>query len=205
MRLPCLFQFRILKEAVKALISGPYTTKYPFEPHVPAERFRGKPKFHDDDCMGCTACAEVCPADAIDVEDSVESGTRELIYHADICIFCGQCEANCPTEKGIQLSQEYDLACFSRSDCDERVSKTLAICESCGEIIGTREQIIWLAKKLGPLAYSNPTLFLSYLQDTRLVGEMLKPAPRAEVSRADRFNILCPKCRREVVIKDGVS
>ena len=202
MRMPCLFQFRILKEAVKALISGPYTSKYPFEPHEPAERFRGKPKFHDDDCTGCTACAEVCPAEAIEVIDSVEEKTRELIYHADQCIFCGQCEANCITEKGIMLSHDYDLACFSRSDCDEKVTKNLVVCTSCGEIVGTREHIIWLAKKLGPLAYSNPTLFLSYLQNMNLVGE-IKPPSQAELSRADRFNILCPKCRREVVIKEG--
>ena len=203
MRLPCLFQFRILKEAVKALVSGPYTSKYPFEPHEPAERFRGKPKYNDDYCIGCTACAEVCPAKAIDVEDSVEDGTRTMVYHADICIFCGQCEANCPTEKGIQLSHDFDLACFERNACDESVTKTLVVCEGCGETIGTQEQIVWLAKKLGTLAYSNPTLFLSYLQNVKLVGEIEKPAPQDEVTRADRFNILCPKCRREVVIRDG--
>lgn len=37
MRYPKL---RELKEALKALIKGPYTSKFPFKPHVPFERFR---------------------------------------------------------------------------------------------------------------------------------------------------------------------
>lgn len=204
MRLPCLFQFRILKEAAKALVCGPYTTKYPYEPHEPYERFRGKPEYHDDDCIGCTSCAEVCPARAIDVIDSIDDRTRELVYHSDQCIFCGQCEANCPTEKGIMLSHEFDLACFDRSACEERITKTLVICEACDEVVGTREQLIWLAEKLGPLAYSNPALFLSYLKNIKLVAEA-RPAPAVEISRADRLKILCPRCRRDVVIEEGVG
>lgn len=202
MRLPCLFQFRILKEAVKALFTGPYTSKFPAEPHIPAERFRGKPHFYDDDCIGCTACAEVCPSRAIDVVDLIEQKQRTLIHHSDHCIFCGQCEAACPTKKGIRLSHDFDLACFDRADCEEKITKELVVCEECGEIVGTRKQILWIAGKLGVLAYSNPTLFLSYLTNLKISDESISAEP-SPITRADRFNILCPKCRREVVIKES--
>lgn len=203
MRLPCLLQFRILKEAIKALFTGPYTSKFPFQPHVPHENFRGKPEYQDE-CVGCGACAEVCPADAIEVIDSVGEKKRRFVLHLDHCIFCGQCHANCITEKGIIQTGEFDLACFSKEDCVEKTEKTLVVCDGCGEIIGCLEHILWLAKKLGPLAYSNPTLFLTYLKDVKLVKELkTAPRPEAEVGRADRFKILCPRCRREVVIRES--
>ena len=204
MRLPCLFQFRILKEAVKALVSGPYTSKFPAEPHVPAERFRGKPHYYDDDCIGCKSCAEVCPSRAIDVIDSLEDKTRTLIHHADHCIFCGQCEANCPTEKGIRLSHDFDLACFDLADCEEKVTKTLVICEDCGEIVGTREQILWIAEKLGPPrlfeSHTLPDLYARPQSSGRRRGRQ-----EEELTRTERLNILCPKCRREVAIKESTG
>jgi formate hydrogenlyase subunit 6/NADH:ubiquinone oxidoreductase subunit I len=202
MKLPCLFQFRILKEAVKALINGPYTSKYPAEPHIPAERFRGKPHFYEDDCIGCTACAQVCPSRAIDVFDSIEEHKRTLVHHSDHCIFCGQCEVNCPTLKGIMLSHDFDLACFDRKACEENISHELVICGECNEIVGTRKQILWIAAKLGPLAYSNPTLFLAYLGNLKLANEHSR-VETVEIARTDRFNALCPKCKREVVIKES--
>ena len=202
MRLPALFQFRVLKEAVTALISGPFTTKFPFEEHVPAERFRGKPEYQDEHCVGCGACAAVCPAEAIDVKDSIENRTRELTYHSDHCIFCGQCQAHCITEKGIVLTHEFDLACFSLEDCAESITKELVVCQDCGEVVGTREHIEWVAKKLGPLAFSNPTLFLSSLKNIDIVDEVQTPE-RDEISRADRLNILCPRCRRAVVLTEA--
>src|SRR5512135_3850065 len=109
MRYPKL---RELREAIRAIIRGPYTTKFPYRPHEPYERFRGRPYFYEKDCMGCTACAQVCPPGAIEWKDEVAGGVakRKLTVHWDICIFCGQCQANCPTTKGILLSREFDFA-----------------------------------------------------------------------------------------------
>ena len=42
MRYPKL---REIKEALKALVKGPYTSPFPFQEHKPFERFRGRPKF----------------------------------------------------------------------------------------------------------------------------------------------------------------
>ncbi|HDD65060.1 MAG TPA: 4Fe-4S dicluster domain-containing protein, partial [Firmicutes bacterium] len=101
-------KLRELKEAITSLFSKPYTTKFPFEPHKPSKRFRGKPKFDEEKCVGCGACAQVCPSNAIEVKDIIEEKKRILIHHPDKCIYCGQCEINCITDGGIKLTDQFD-------------------------------------------------------------------------------------------------
>ncbi len=43
-------------------------------------------------CVGCGACADACPVDAISEKD----GVYEI--NADSCVDCGTCEATCPNE-----------------------------------------------------------------------------------------------------------
>jgi len=195
-------KLRELKEAIKALFKGPYTSRFPFEPHEPFERFRGRPKFYVDDCVGCGACFQVCPARAISMEDV--DGKRKLIVRWDLCIFCGQCQANCLTEKGIMLSREFDLATTEsrEKELNQEIEKELVMCECCGEVIVPKDQILWVAKKLGPLAYTNATVMHFYLQNLNLsLQEKLLLKNEQEVLRSDRIAILCPRCRRKVVIK----
>jgi hydrogenase-4 component H len=194
-------KLRELREAIKALIKGPYTSKFPYQPHTPFERFRGKPEFHQEDCIGCTACCQVCPSGALSFEDN--KAKRQLIYRVDLCIFCGQCQANCPTEKGIMLSHEFDLATTGkREELKQVIEKELVLCECCGETIAPYDQILWVAKRLGPLTFSNASLMLFYLRNLDLaLREEAAPQKEAEIQRADRVKLLCPKCRREAVIK----
>jgi len=194
-------KLRELKEAIKALVKGPYTSRFPYEPHKPYERFRGRPEFHENDCVGCGACSQVCPARAIDMQDIKDK--RILTVNWDMCIFCGQCQANCPTEKGIILSSEFDLATIGkREDLKQEIKKELVLCECCGEVIAPYDQILWVAKRLGPLSFSNASLMLFYLRNLTLALEE-KPSPKdeREFLRSDRIKILCPRCRREAVIK----
>lgn len=194
-------KLRELKEAIRALIKGPYTSKYPFQAHKPFERFRGRPYFHEEYCIGCGACAQVCPARAIDIEDNKEK--RTLTVHWDICIFCGQCQANCPPEKGIVLSQEFDFATTEkREDLKNTVEKEFVLCECCGEPVVPYDQYVWVAKRLGPLVFSNSSLLLHFLRLSGLaLKEKLSSQKETESSRANRIKILCPSCRREAVIK----
>ncbi|OGX45475.1 MAG: hypothetical protein A3G38_03465 [Omnitrophica WOR_2 bacterium RIFCSPLOWO2_12_FULL_51_8] len=202
MRYPKL---RELKEAVKALLKGPYTSKFPSQPHQPFERFRGRPYFHEKDCMGCTACFQVCPARAIEYEDRVLNGRarRKFTLRWDICVFCGLCQANCPTEKGIMLSQEFALATTEdREALKQEIEKELLVCGCCAEPIVPVEQYGWVAKKIGPLLFSNSSLTLSYLREAGLAPrEGLFPKKEMEFQRADRIKIICPRCRREAVLK----
>lgn len=209
MRYPKL---RELKEAIKALVKGPYTSKFPYQPHKPYERFRGKPEFHADDCIGCTACCQVCPTGALSFSE--DKARRKFLYRMDLCIFCGQCQANCPTEKGIILSNEFDLATTGkREDLKQEIEKELFICECCGEAIAPVNQILWVAKKIGPLTFSNALLMLFYLRNLDLASKEKSVFPASggipqwrekeknEFLRSDRIKVLCPRCRREAVLK----
>ena len=45
----------------------------------------------EEKCTACGACAEICPVDAITVED-------KAVVDADTCIDCGTCVDECPVE-----------------------------------------------------------------------------------------------------------
>ncbi len=45
-----------------------------------------------DTCTGCEACVEVCPVDAIEMNDG------KAVVDADTCIDCAQCVDECPVE-----------------------------------------------------------------------------------------------------------
>ncbi len=47
-----------------------------------------------EDCTGCTACAAVCPVNAITMEADHEGFLRPVVGEA--CILCRKCEATCP-------------------------------------------------------------------------------------------------------------
>lgn len=201
-------KLRELVEAVKAVFRGPDTTRYPFEPYEPPEQFRGKPKYFEDDCIGCRACAEVCPSHVIEVIDDVSTTppVRRLVLHYDSCIYCGQCNLYCTTEKGIRMTGEFDLATFDRHACLETVEKELLLCEKCRAVLGAKDHLLWIAERLGAKRYANPTLILVADSELGLVG----PAPKARleegegpVSRSDTMRILCPKCRRATVLREA--
>ncbi len=199
MRLP---KIRELLEAVKALIVGPYTAKFPQKPHVPYKSFRGQPKFNEAHCVGCLACEEVCPAQAI-VHKDVKSGkkaTRIIYHYTDTCIFCGECEAACIADhKGIKLSNEWDLAFFDRSKAYETIERDLALCERCGEIIAARQHLLWIGERIGELAYSSPTLYQAKLKSLGLIDDNPVAAHR-EDARSDRIKMLCAHCRRQTTL-----
>lgn len=201
MKLPCLFQIRILKLALKSLFGKPYTTAFPAESYEPIKEFRGRPRFNKDECIGCGACAEVCPSKCIDVTDSASASppVRKLVQHLDACICCGQCERYCTTEKGIKFTNEYDFVGFKPEDFEERVEKDLLLCESCGEVIAPVEQIRWLARRLGPLAFANPTLVLVSHRELACVEEEMKIETDSPL-RTQRINLQCPKCRRKTAL-----
>lgn len=200
MKLP---KIRELIEAVKALIKGPYTSKFPKEPHKPYPGFRGQPKFNDQKCVGCAACKEVCPVgaiDYIDIVDDKDNPRRVMIHYTDTCIFCGQCEAACIADhEGIKLTDEWELSFFDRSQADERIQKELQLCEICGFPIACKDHLKWIAEKIGELSFSNPTLYLSRLKSLGIVDENIISALKDQ-GRSDRVKILCARCRRETTL-----
>jgi formate hydrogenlyase subunit 6/NADH:ubiquinone oxidoreductase subunit I len=201
-------KIREIVEAVKALIVGPYTEKFPRKPVTPAKRFRGKPEYSDEGCIACGACALVCPARVIEARDTVtkEKAVRKMVLHLDECHYCGQCSALCTTKEddppGIKHTTKFDLAGYNRAKMvSETSEKDLALCEACGDVITARAHLEWLVKRLGPLAFSNPTMFLSSLRSMRLSEDVMSMAGDAAVTRPDRMKILCAKCKRRTTIE----
>lgn len=197
MKLPCLLQPRILRTALGALFSRPYTTRFPAEPFQPIPEFRGRPRFDPASCVGCGACAEVCPADCIDVIDDVADGkaTRRLVHHLDACIWCGQCERHCTTGAGIRMTGEWDTVGFAPADFEHSVEKELVTCEVCGAVVAPRDQLRWIAERLGPLASANPALLLAEAATLGIVGPPVHADGEAP-QRGDRLSVACARCRR---------
>lgn len=199
MRLPKL---RELREGVRALLGRRYTTRFPAVAVAVPGGFRGAPRFDEKECVGCGACAVVCPAKDIEVTDEVRDGrgTRRLTIHYDDCIFCAQCARSCITGKGVAMTQEFDLATADRGSVRDSVEKELVLCEMCGEVIAARDHLLWIARRVGPAAYTNPTVMLTML-DALSPAEGTVPEKGDTIRRGDRIRVLCPRCRRSSTIE----
>jgi len=200
LRLPKL---RELKEAITAVFSPRFTSRFPAEPCVVPERYRGKPEFDLDDCIGCGACVNVCPTNALTQIDETQANTpvRKITLQADACIFCGNCSDNCTTETGIKLSNEWDLANMDRATMTETHEFELQLCEKCGAIIGTKKHLVWLYERLGPLAYTNPSLLIAKSGELLTKPQDIQPQPDRTIETSDFMRILCPKCKCELNIR----
>jgi len=92
------------------LHQGHRTMPYPDgpPPQMPP-RFRGRPVFDATKCpAGCSACADVCPTEAIRV-----NGQPRLDLGR--CLFCTDCLNSCPTG-AVSYSTDHRLAVRSRND-----------------------------------------------------------------------------------------
>jgi hydrogenase-4 component H len=207
LRLPKL---RELKEAVIAvfstLLGRRFTTRFPAVPCEVPEKYRGKPEFDLDSCIGCGACVNVCPTpDCLSMVDDLEANppARRITHRYDTCIFCGNCEANCTTEDGIKLSNRWDLATLNREDTVETHEFELQMCEKCGEMIGAKKHLVWLYEKLGPLAYTNPSLLIAKSGQLSTKPQEAQQPAQAErtAETSDFMRILCPKCKCELNVR----
>lgn len=200
MKLP---KIRELGEAIKALVLPAYTSKFPRKPHIPHPNFRGQPVYNPDKCVGCLACEETCPAEAIAHKDILEGPVpvRQMIHYTDTCIFCGTCELACIADnEGIKLTGEWELAFFDREkDSSESIDKELQLCEICGSVIACKDHLKWIAERVGELSYSSPTLFQSRMQSLGIIDANIISAVR-DHARSDRAKILCARCRRETTL-----
>ncbi|HIE06212.1 MAG TPA: 4Fe-4S dicluster domain-containing protein [bacterium (Candidatus Stahlbacteria)] len=191
-------KLRELGEAIRAIFKGPYTHPFPKKASPAAKTFRGYIKFQEDKCVGCGACSEVCPTEARETDD--RGKVRRLVYHPERCIFCSLCVEACITKEGIIHTQVYELSKLKREEFGDVIEKELVFCELCGETITARDHLIWLAERLGELAFANPTIFLTKSHD---LGGEIAPTPEEKTPyRSDHLRILCPDCRRRIYLQE---
>ncbi len=120
-----------LKEALICIMAGRATLPYPFKPHDPAADFRGYPEVDVDKCIGCGACAAVCPARLIKIEDKDQT-TRHITRLLERCVFCGRCADVCP-EDAITMTGQFQLTSDQvRQDLVHECDIFMATCKRCG-------------------------------------------------------------------------
>jgi hydrogenase-4 component H len=195
-------KLRELREAIRAIFQGPATTSFPKKPHTPYPGFRGKPVADQHECIACGACAQVCPSRAIEVRETLHPGpaSRSIIWHYDLCIYCGQCERLCTTTKGVTLSPEYDLATADRGSLTGEIRAELVVCEDCGQVIAPKAQLLWLARRLGPLISGNFNLTYTAQKELQIAEDVASGLTSSDFNRQDLYRILCPRCRHLVLV-----
>lgn len=101
----------------------PVTLEYPEVLPELTGRFHGRlsllSKSDDTDlCIGCKACARVCPCDdLIQIEMHRDGDKKPVIDRFTIdmgrCIFCGNCTEVCPVDC-IKMLPDFEMADYSR-------------------------------------------------------------------------------------------
>ncbi len=85
-----------MRTGVENLAKPPMTLRYPDQYEV-LEGYRGPPGFDMKKCIGCSLCAQICPARAIKMYRLPGVRTPRPGIDYSRCIYCGYCVDICPT------------------------------------------------------------------------------------------------------------
>ncbi|RPI29366.1 MAG: 4Fe-4S dicluster domain-containing protein [Acidobacteria bacterium] len=132
-----------LKEAVICLKAGKVTLPYPFAAEPVPARYRGRPIFNVERCIGCGGCANNCPAREILLSDVCQE-IRIMRYLGQRCTYCGRCADVCP-EHAITMSGEFETATNDKRDLQQELEVFMGTCQRCGRCFtapGPLEQLM---------------------------------------------------------------
>ncbi len=59
------------------------------------------PVIEADECIGCGACVDTCPADVLELEED-----RATVVEPENCVACGACMDACPAGAITEISDE---------------------------------------------------------------------------------------------------
>jgi Ni,Fe-hydrogenase III small subunit/formate hydrogenlyase subunit 6/NADH:ubiquinone oxidoreductase subunit I len=100
----------MLKILMNAFRTGVVTTRYPAEPSVPPDRFRGSPVLRPGSALPPPS---VCPTGAL--SERFDAGGRHVGLDLARCVFCGRC-AEDPWADAITMGRDFELAARCRDD-----------------------------------------------------------------------------------------
>jgi Ni,Fe-hydrogenase III small subunit len=100
----------MLRIVLNALRTGVVTTRYPAEPSVPPERFRGAPLLRPGSVLPPPS---VCPTGAL--SEHFDAGRRHVALDLARCVFCGRC-AEDPWAGAVAMGRDFELAARCRDD-----------------------------------------------------------------------------------------
>jgi len=127
----------------------PVTLKYPFVKITAPPEYRGIPQIDPTLCIGCAACVNACPPDALLRIDDYDRGTRKIVLDIGRCIRCARCEEVCPT-RAIKLTNFFEAASPDRRDHVEVVELKLVKCKGCGRYADFTGRQVQKALKIVP-------------------------------------------------------
>ena len=100
----------MLRILINALRTGVVTTRYPAQPSVPPDRFRGAPMLRPGSSLPPPA---VCPTGAL--TEHFDAGRRHVALDLARCVFCGRC-AEDPWAGAVTMGRDFELAARTRAD-----------------------------------------------------------------------------------------
>lgn len=71
-------------------------------------------------CMGCSACVQVCPRNAIEMRVDPE-GFQYPVVDYDACVHCDLCSSVCPIDRKVQKEKRQNLQAYAAVNMDAQM------------------------------------------------------------------------------------
>lgn len=135
-----------LRQLALVLSTPKATRDYPAQPQPPAAGFRGLPAIDGERCLGCGACAHVCPARLI----SLTQSENRLVLNADLgrCTYCARCEDVCPAG-AFRMTDRFETTVDDPRRLSIRIELEMAACPRCHRTVESRHMVAFVAEKYG--------------------------------------------------------
>ncbi|MCY0868464.1 MAG: 4Fe-4S binding protein [Desulfurococcus sp.] len=136
--------FKLSQLAASTPKAGYSTRRYPFEEPLITPEFRGRVEIDPSKCIGCGACVNACPPNALQV---IEDGGKLILrYFIGRCIFCWRCIDVCPV-KAIKGTREFELTTDDIADLYVHIVHSRKQCDTCGSTYATVRVVKYILEK----------------------------------------------------------